>query len=317
MKKKLRLIVTVAIETEPTAIDHIGVKQGLNALKDKIDYLLLDPLRKTDEEFVEQVIAFKPDVVIHYMDTMLSRGIPQRIADKIKCKQVFWEMDYSPICENTEQSYEGQWMKWKNQFEYIDHIFLSNKGQLEDWKKYFEVDTSFLPHGCYVFDKPQYDKQYKYPCVFIGGMVDGKWFDIRKKLLEEIMRKIDVTHLNKPEFENRKEIWTNMPKIYHSSDTVLDISHFWSDPGYASGRYFYTAGLGGCSITKRFPDCEELYPEGTKIYFDEPEECVEKVQYYQIHETERENVKLAAFEYNKIHHNFKLRFETILKQLNL
>ena len=108
-----------------------------------------------------------------------------------------------------------------------------------------------------------------------------------------------------------------MAAIYHSSDCCLDISHFWDIDGYASGRYFYTGGFGACSITKRFPGCEELYPEGTKIYFNEADEAVEKIKYYQTHKKEREKVKLVAFEHNKKYHSFQNRFIEIFRKLNI
>ena len=315
MKRKLKVVVTCALDTEPYAIDHIGVKQGLEQLN--IDYKIIDPIKYKIDGMIQQIIEYDPDIVVHYMDNSLTEGAPSKIAEKCECKQIFWEMDYRPLEHNIEQSYDGQWNNWKKECQHLDHIFLSNKGQLNNWKRFFGVSTSYLPHGCYVIDNPIYDKKFRYPCVFIGGMLEGKLYGTRKELVSKISQSIDVKIINATERDNRNKIWSDMPKIYHSSDVVLDISHFWDNPGYASGRYFYSAGLGGCSITKRFPDCEELYPEGTKIYFDTPEEAVESIKYYQKHDKERETVKLKAFKYNKIHHTFKLRFKEIFKILNI
>ncbi len=315
MKKKFKIIVTCAIDTEPTACDHIGVKQGLEDLN--LDYLLVDPCNKTVEEISEKIVEFNPDLVVYYMDLLLSKQIPSSLKGRFDGLQVFWEMDYRPLHERIEQSYDGQFQHWANEMINLDHIFMSNKGQLVEWKEFFKVDTSYLPHGCYVLDKPQFDKDFKYPCVFMGGMLNNPPFDERKKLIEKIMELTEITHVNAYDRDTRNKNWTDMPKIYHSSDVVLDISHFWDNPGYASGRYFYSAGLGGCCVTKRFPDCEELYPEGIKIYFDTQEEAAEKIKYYQEHEKEREQIKLKAFQYNKSHHSFKIRFTQLLNKLDI
>lgn len=316
MKNKFKVVITTAIITENFAIDHLGVKQGLDQLSDKIDYRIIDPLYYGFNKTLELILDYKPDLVVHYMDNSLTNALPQKIAEKYKCIQVFWEMDYRPIAHNIEQSYDGQWQKWILQMPYLDHIFLSNEGQLEDWKRFFKIDVSFLPHGCYVVNKLTYDKNFHYPCVFIGGVSNGI-FQVRKDFIDEIKTLVNVTHINESEKNARNEVWSNMPAIYYSSDVVLDISHFWDCAKYASGRYFYTSGLGGCSITKRFPGCEELYPEEIKIYFDTLEEAVEKIKYYQKHEKERERIKLLAYKYNKKYHNFLIRFNTIFKTLNI
>jgi len=309
----MKIAVTVAIETEPTAIDHIGVKQGLDWLG--WDYLLVDPIRNRIDDVVKQIIDYKPDVILHYMDNMLRGRAPEKIADGCNAKQVFWEMDYRPLKSTLENSYDGQWGAWREQMQYMDRIFLSNKGQMADWEHFFRVPTSFLPHGCYVPKKLVFKKKLSHPCLFMGGMNSAPPFNERKQFIEKIMELVDITHITDSGREKRNQNWSDMPSLYYSSDTVLDISHFWDNPGYCSGRYFYTAGLGGCSITKRFPDCEKLYPQGTKLYFDTPEDAVSLITYYQKHKKEREAVKQRAYEYNKKHHNFKKRFEEIVRWL--
>jgi len=309
----MKIAITTAIEQEPYAIDHLGVKQGLDWMG--WDYLIADPIIRGAEDAISRIIKFKPDIVVHYMDIMLKSKAPEIIAKAIKTKQVFWEMDYRPMAHNTENSYDGQWNHWLTQAPYLDHIFLSNKGQIDWWEKEWKTPVSYLPHGCYIPDKPKYDPRFVCGCVFIGSMINSEPFVQRTKLIEKIRKYIQIAHINSHNPEERNENWKNMPAIYHSADTILDISHFWDNPGYASGRYFYSAGLGGCSITKQFPDCKQLYPDGTKVYFNTPEEAIEKIKYYQKHSRARNIVKQKAFEHTKKYHNFKLRFQKIYDTL--
>lgn len=90
-----------------------------------------------------------------------------------------------------------------------------------------------------------------------------------------------------------------------------------NSPGYASGRYFYTSGLGGCAISKRFPDCEELFPEGTKIYFDIPEEAAEKIKFYVANEKERNKIRAKGKDWANKYHNYEVRFSQLFKHLGL
>lgn len=303
----MRIVVTVAHETEPTAIDHLGVRQGLDWLG--WDYLLIDPKAGMDA-MADSIVAFRPDLVLYYMDNTLKAGIPKEVREKYDCKQAFWQMDYRP----RRMDYDGQWRDWKGMAPYLDHIFLSNRGQIEWWREEWGLPVTYLPHGSWVPDRPVFDSDERYPCVFMGAM-NGQWpYNARKELIEEIMEGTEITVINAGGDE-RNDNWTRMPAIYHSSDCVLDVSHFWDDPGYASGRYFYSAGLGGACVTKRFPRCEELYPQGTKLYFDTPNEAVESIERLQKDAKLRQGTKDAAYGHNKEHHNFKLRFEEICRAM--
>ena len=143
-------------------------------------------------------------------------------------------------------------------------------------------------------------------------MNNGGWYKERFDLLEQL-RPFD--HITAGDVEGRNQIWKDMPFLYHTSDCVIDVSHSWTADGYASGRFFYTGGLGACSITKRFPGCEELFPKGTKAYFDTPEEAKELIEFYTTHKEEREMMKLKAWRWNQKHHNYKKKFEEIISKL--
>jgi hypothetical protein len=306
--------------TLPYSPDHAGVRQGMEYLKEtgKISgYNIVEPhiYGNRNQDFANAVAATNPDIVIHGMTDSLSQIIPPMVKQQLpNVIQIFSMWDYRP--DNLQ--YDGLWERWKQSAPALDLITLSNKNQLAWWKDEFETETMYWPHGC-VIQEPQYDEKYAYDCVFVGGRNDSWPYSERVKLIDEISEHINVEWINAPGGDSNSEriqIWKNLPKIYHSAKTVLDISHFWDADGYASGRYFYSAGLGGCSITKRFPGCEDLYPDNTKIYFDTPEEAIEKIKFYVENEKKGDKVKSAAQSYTKENHSYMKRFDELWSHID-
>lgn len=298
-----RIVYLGELDRTPDACDHLGIRQGLESFKG----LVVDPVLNPPSVYLKQVIDFKPDLVIHGNTDTLGQNVAPAIKAETGAKQVFWMLDYQP-----DKEHYTYWNKWIEDKGVYDAIFLSNKDQLDMWSEEFDCPTYFLTHGCVVKPMVKNHKFY-HKAVFIGGYIPGDWYNDRFELLNEIG---GFDHINESTVEGRNQVWKDMPAIYHTSDCVIDISHTWKAEGYASGRYFYSAGLGGCSITRRFPGCEELYPEGTKAYFETAEEAKKLMEYYQTHEKEREEMKRKAWEWNRDHHHYKLKFDYMIKCLN-
>jgi hypothetical protein len=290
------------LDRTPFAPDHLGIRQGLEHWEGYV----VDPVLHGIGNAIERVRDIKPDLLIHgNTDTL---GVASQFRPYCKY-QVFWMLDYQPTIEQY-----GWWNEWTKDRGQFDALFISNEDQIDDWKNAFDCPTFYLPHGCVV--KPlKKDPEHKHGCVFIGSISEGGWYNDRAELLREIGFE-NFTHINGDGVDGRNQVWKDMPFIYHTSDCVLDISHTWKAVGYASGRYFYSAGLGGCSITRKFPKCEELYPKGCKAYFESPEEARELIEFYKTHEKEREKMKLNAWKHNKKFHNYKLRFNQMIKCLS-
>ena len=75
--------------------------------------------------------------------------------------------------------------------------------------------------------------------------------------------------------------------------------------------------MGGCAVAKRFPGCEELFPEGTKAYFDTPEEAADKIKYYLENEEERNKIKIAGKKWANKYHTYDVRFKELFKKLDI
>ncbi len=304
--------------TLPYSPDHAGIIQGLEELQTEgvIDSYFIADIAKHqsfgEEAIINTIIANKPDIVLHGMTDSLSMIWPPKIKEKLpNTIQIFSMWDYRPVSLN----YDNLWSKWKLSGSALDLVTLSNKDQLDWWSKDFGVTAKFWPHGCVVKD-PEFNELYQHETVFVGSRNDSVPYNERVKLIDRINNLTPVKWINEAGSDSnmaRIKVWKDLPQIYVSAKTVLDISHFWDSPGYASGRYFYSSGLGGCAVTKRFPGCEELYPEGIKYYFDTPEEAADKIKWLLNNPDIIEETKRVAWEYNRNHHSYRVRFKQLLK----
>ena len=323
---KIRIVFIGNLITLPYSPDHAGILQTFEEFKEIgviEDYQIVDchQVHSLGLDIIEIIRPFKPTLVINGMTDSMSNGwiieIGKAFPDIIQV-QSMW--DFRP----TNLNYDGLWDKWRESGPYLDLITLSNREQLDWWAKDFDVETMYWPHGCVVQDT-EFDKNYNVDCVFVGDRHATPPYDERVKFIDsidEILKEngTSITWINKPGGDagvERAQIWKDLGKIYYSAKTVLDISHFWDSNGYASGRYFYSSGLGGCSISKRFPGCEDLFPEGTKAYFGTPEEAAFKIKYYVENKKERDEIKKSGKEWANLHHNYTKRFLELFHKLNI
>lgn len=320
-KSKLKVCIVGNMITLPWSPDHAGIVQTLEKFKKRgniKDYMIADCSwhNTNNVDIVDTISEFKPDFILHGMTDSLSGEWPERIRERLpNAIQVMSMWDYRPQILN----YDGLWDTWKKSGPYLDLVTLSNKGQLDWWANDFGVETIYWPHGCAIKDV-EFDDKYVFDTVFTGDRHITGPYNERVKFIDEINKYTPITWINKGGGDadtERGKVWQDLGKIFHSAKTVLDISHFWDDPGYASGRYFYTSGLGGCAVSKRFPDCEELFPEGTKAYFDTPEEAAHKIRYYINNEKERNDIKVKGKEWANKYHTYEVRFKELFKKLNI
>lgn len=308
------------LDRTPDAPDHLGIRQGLAGLvrEGRVeDWIIVDPVLNSIDQLLGKIEQFAPDIIVHGNSDSLEHYMIPEIKRRVpKAKQVFWMLDFRP----EDLKYEGWWETWIFNSEGLDLILLSNYDQMEWWEKDFKLPVRFLPHGCYVPDPLVNDKKYAFlDLVFIGGRNESEPYRERVLLIEEIVKKLNNSNvnfewINETETDQRNNIWKEMPAIYHSAKLVLDISHFWDVNSYASGRYWYSAGLGGCSITRHFPACESYYQDKVhKWYFDNPTIAARLIVELLTQPDVIERTKKAAWLHNKTYHNYEMRFKQIIK----
>ena len=58
---------------------------------------------------------------------------------------------------------------------------------------------------------------------------------------------------------------------------------------------------------------DQLYPEGSIVYYESPEDCVEKMRYYLDNSSERKAIARKGMEWCRKHHGSLRRAEQILE----
>lgn len=298
------LIATDFPDLEKYCPNWYGMKKGLERLG--IDYKFVSCRPTLD---VESVNNFKADLIIYgLLDMVKNKGWRDQIrAKNPNAKIVLW---YGDLRNEDTGQVDADCRE-------MDTMFLSNDGQENFYKRKFKMkEVHCLPLGCEPIDKPVYDKKFSFPFVFIGGKITGSNFIARVMEISKFEER-GLKVINSFESSLRAKIFQKMPAIYSSSKVSLDISHFTNIKKYTSIRYFEIPAFYGFSLTKRFPGCEEFYPEKVgKVYFDTFEEALELRDYYLSHEKERKEIVEAGHAHS-FNHTYDKRFLEMFRVLNL
>jgi hypothetical protein len=198
----------------------------------------------------------------------------------------------------------------------IDVMFVSNDAQAKFYKRLWQAkDVKFLPLGAEP-QEPTVDPKFAFDFVFIGGQITAGAFLDRSRKIQRFIDEGEVTVFNSFEPELRAKVFAKMPTIYSSSKISLDISHFTEINKYTSIRYWEIPAFNGFALTRRFPGCEEFYPENIRAYFSTFEEAMEKKKYYLTNEKERQEMVRLAHEHS-FNHTYDKRFIEMFKYLGL
>jgi len=299
------------LEKWPNAPDHLGIKQGAENLGWDFSSVEVE-----DVNPAEQVNDLGPDLVIHGNTDSLGRCLPSQIRPDIS--QVFLMLDY----RTPDMLPLGEWEKWTTQAPHIDAVFISAKGHIQMWERAFNVPVFFAPHACWIPPTLKYYPEFDHDILFIGGHHTTGSLAARYHLIQAIKKKLErsglsLTEINATALKERNEIWSDQPKLYFSSKVVLDVSHFWENPGYCSGRYWYTATFGACAVTRRFPDCEDFFKDVVhKYYFDTPDEAMEMIEgLLSLSNEERQVLRDEVTTHAWEQHSYEIRFSQMLMQL--
>lgn len=276
--------------------NFLGMQLGLAEMG--IEYRLFSC--RPDLNF-NAVIEYQPDLVIYgLLDMVKKQHWRYALREALpKAKIVMWYGDL-------RNEHTGQISADMGE---IDAMFVSNAAQNLYYEKRWRVpQCHFLPLGSPVWDPPIKSK-YELDFIFVGAVITGAGFMERARIMLDLRNKglkiIDAPAQTKPEL--RAKILKDLPSLYRSATVTLDWSHFTDIPGYTSNRFWIITGAGGFALTKRWPGCEDFYPEGTRVYFDTPEEALELRDYYLTHPEEREKIR-AAGHAHAINHTYSKRF---------
>jgi hypothetical protein len=302
----MKIVYCGALYEEPNAPDHLGIQQGFNDLG--WDWSIVSPRSDSlsGEAIADQINTINPEFVIHGNADSLGSNICKYISKNIK--QIFWMLDY----RTPSMLGQKKWGLWKESAPYINTIFVSAKDHVNLWRDAFNTPTYFAPHACWIPSELWCNSDFAYDVLFIGVRHALAPFNARTVLLEQIDRLVPISFVHSSDMDKRNLIWTNMPLYYYSSKIVLDISHFWDNWGYCSGRYWYTATLGACAVTKRFPGCDYFFPDSFKWYFDTAQQAADLIKALLNNDEERARTKRRVSRYAWKNHSYKIRFQQMM-----
>ena len=274
----------------------------------EIEYRLFDIRPTTNVLNIDELTEYNPDLIVYGLIDMvkaqrLRHLIRKRLPD---AKIVMW---YGDLRNETTGQVRADMSE-------IDMMFVSNDAQSQFYERLWNVpECHFLPLGSRIYDAP-YKEQFNFDTVFIGGLITGKGFIGRRNVMQQLKLKKVIKHVDGPAWNPklRAKVMKEMPSIYRSSKISLDWSHFTDIPGYTSNRFWIITASAGFAMTKRFPGCEDWYPEGTRVYFDTEEEFLEKREFYLTHEEEREAIRIKGYAHAQLH-TYEDRFERMFAKL--
>jgi len=301
--KKIAIIGATWPEYERYCPNFTGMTKGLETLG--IEHHLFTCRPQLD---LDALLEYDPDLVVYgLIDMVRNRPLRLRIRESLpNAKIVMWYGDL----RNKETG--GQIERDVSE---IDAMFVSNDAQEEYYKSRWKVPAChFLPLGSQIYE-PAYNPKFDFDFVFIGGLITGAGFLDRARMMwrfKEHGLKVVDGPMRKPEM--RAKVMKNMPQIYRSSKVVLDVSHFTDIRGYTSNRFWIITASGGFALTKRWPGCEDFYPEGTRAYFDTFEEALALRDLYLADPDARERIRKAGHEHAK-NHTYDKRFIKMFKIL--
>jgi len=287
--KKVALIIATWPNFELLCPNFTGMQDGLKDLKIDFKVFTCRPAFNKNE-----VIEYKPDLIVYGLPDMGLKGWGRELREVLPdSKIVFWYGDYH---KNLEA---------KADMSHIDCMFVSNNASSNWHKQNWKVPRcEYLPLGASI-KVGEFNDKYNFPVVFIGHKLFIGHGQIRARKIQEIQNEImGFQVLNGNAQSNpklREKIMKEVPNIYFSSKICLDMNTFSGIKGYTSNRAWVISACGGFAISEYWPQSEEFFPEGTRVWFKTIPEAIEKIKYYLSHDEEREKIRLAGLENAKNH----------------
>lgn len=204
----------------------------------------------------------------------------------------------------------------------IDHFFTVDK-QMSDW---FNSETNvkghYIPAG--VYHQECFLKEYKKTrdVIFVGSKKYHPEWQYRPQLISWL----EDTYKNKFEHYGNGGIKSvrgdQLNKLYSSTKIVVGdtLCIGFNYPDYWSDRIYETMGRGGFIIHPYIKGLEKEFQDKKHLVFYEYgnfDQLKELIDYYLVHDEEREAIRKAGHELVKNNYTYKNRWEQILKELNI
>ena len=199
-------------------------------------------------------------------------------------------------------------------------MYLTNRGEINRYREW-GVNAKFLTGGC----DPSAHRMVETPDIFFQSdvaFIGRPNTPERVECMREVSKRFDL------------KLWGSGWEKHGLSAVTQDIyaSEYrkicagakiilgWNiDPTvdlYFSNRTWYTLGCGGFLLTLYSPSLEELLGRGRELdWFETPEQCYRKIEYYLQHGEERKKIAQAGYGLAHRLYSYEKMAETILEDL--
>lgn len=274
--------------------------------------LLLD-IHRNYETLRAKILEFSPDILwlctkycLPFIDWM------KKDLEKIGCTIIYWYCDLRAV-EGIRSNIPLQNLiiNPKKIGPLLDYIFLTNVGQIQDYKNGYEVENVYyMAQACTPSFHHSVNLKKKYDITFVGAMDEKEWqHKERTKLIRKISHHYDINL--------RSDVRNNIAELYSSSKIVFGADLTYGKP-YSpylccSNRIFIALGCGAFYICQYFPGLERL-AENHKhlVWFKTEKELFELIDYYLSNDDEREKIRKNAEELAHSKHTYVHRIQNIL-----
>jgi len=266
----------------PRAMDELGY-----------DYVLLEGMRNMDYKTLHKaILSYKPD----YVFLMLKETLPvlfdiSKELKRIGTKTIFWFTDPD---ESWNMDLGG----------ILDFMFLSNTGQIEKYKKAFNIENIyFMAQPCTPSIMHHCNLPEIYDIGFTGALSRASLHDTRREVLKDLSKKYNVAV--------RNNVRNNVSEFYSQAKIIFGASNFKYEL-YTSNRIFVAMSCAAAYLTNKFQGIERLFENRKHVlWFDDYREARPMVDYYLKHDSERRKIGENAARLAHSKHTYRERLKNI------
>ena len=202
-----------------------------------------------------------------------------------------------------------------------DYVFLNNKSQHDELKSLGVKNPVFSMEACDRDDNrpiPTRRAKWASDVAFIGKPVKEN----RIELLRAVDQRFDLKIWGGPWEEfgltcHKKRVYPReYGKICYASKIVLGCDQDHDMDSYFSNRTWITMGFGGFLLTNYVPGLDRILTKGEHLeWYHSIEECLDLIEYYLQHESERQKIARVGCDHVHAHHTWDSVIEKILSRI--
>jgi hypothetical protein len=204
----------------------------------------------------------------------------------------------------------------------IGHFFTVDSKMAQWFNEETNVKGHYLPAGVFGEECTYKESTKKKNVIFVGS----KKYHAEWQYRTQLVNWLDKVYGNRFEHYGNGGVESvrglRLNKLYWSTKVVVGdtLCLNFNYPDYWSDRIYETLGRGGFLIHPYIPGIEKEFVDKKHVVFYEYgnfEQLKELIDYYLIHEEEREEIRKAGHELVKNNYTYKHRWQHIIKELGL